>query len=90
VEEDSHFDGRARFAVGCGFLSLLVFASPAIGIIFGAFAWIFAGASVIAVDEPASPRTRRAALLAAILALPAFAVLVVLVLFGFFAAPRGD
>jgi hypothetical protein len=76
VEEDRHFDGRARFAVGCGVASLLVFASFAIGILFGATALIFAGASVIAVDDPASPRTRRAALLAGLLTLPALAVLV--------------
>jgi hypothetical protein len=70
-EEDDHFDGRARFAVGCGVVSLLVFADVAIGIFFGATALIFAGASVIAVDDPASPRTRREALLAALLTLPA-------------------
>jgi hypothetical protein len=75
-EEDRHFDGRARFALGCGALSLLVFASFAIGILFAATALTFAGASVIAVDDPASPRTRRAALTAALLTLPTLAVLV--------------
>jgi hypothetical protein len=79
-EEDDHFDGRARFAVGCGVLSLLVFADVAIGILFGATALIFAGASVIAVDDPASSRTRRAALIAALLALPSLVVLVLLLL----------
>ena len=76
MEEDRHFDGRARFGMGCAIVSLLVFASPAIGIFAGAFAWIFAGASVIAVDEPASPRTRQAALLTALLTIPALVVLV--------------
>jgi 4-amino-4-deoxy-L-arabinose transferase-like glycosyltransferase len=74
--EDDHFDGRARFAVGCGVLSLLVFVSFAIGILFAAPALTFAGASVIAVDDPASPRTRRAALIAALLTLPALIALV--------------
>ena len=90
MEEDRHLDGRACFAVVCGVVSLLVvFLSAGIGIFFGAAAWIFAGASVIAVDEPASPRTRRVALLAALLALPAFVALVLLVLHGF-GAPASD
>jgi hypothetical protein len=88
--EDRHFDGRARVAVVCGVASLLlVFWSPAVGIFFGAWAWILGGASVIAVDEPASPRTRRASLLAVLLALPALVALVLLVLF-VFAAPPGE
>lgn len=75
-EEDDHFDGRARFALGCGALSLLVVASFAIGMLFAATALTFAGASVIAVDDPATPRTRRAALIAALLTLPAIVALV--------------
>jgi hypothetical protein len=74
-QEDDHFDGRVRFALGCGVLSLLVFASFAIGVLFAATALTFAGAGVIAVDDPASPRTRRAALIAALLTLPAVVVL---------------
>jgi hypothetical protein len=58
----------------------VVFLSPEIGIFFAAFAWIFAGASVIAVDEPASPRTRRTALLATLPTLPALVALVLLLL----------
>ncbi len=79
---DPHLDGRARFALGCGVLSLLVFASFAVGVVFAAAALIFAGASVIAVDEgePAAPRTRRVALIAGLLTLPALAVLVARVL----------
>ncbi len=83
MEEDRHLDGRACFAVACGVVSVLVvFASPEIGIFFGAAALIFAGASVIAVDEgePASPRTRRTTLLAVLLTLPALVMLVVLLL----------
>jgi hypothetical protein len=88
--EDQHLDGRAVVALACGITSLLVvFWSPAIGIFFGWWAWILGGASVIAVDDPASPCTRRAALVVVLLALPAFVVLVLLVLFGFF-APRGE
>jgi hypothetical protein len=85
MEEDRHLDGRACVAAACGIASLLVvFLSPEVGIFFGAFAWIFAGASVIAVDEPASPRTRRTALLALLATLPAVIALVLLVGFGFF------
>ncbi|MDX6562437.1 MAG: hypothetical protein QOD65_2251 [Gaiellales bacterium] len=81
MEEDRHLDGRACLAVACGIASLLVvFLSPEIGIFFAAFAWIFAGASVIAVDEPASPRTRRTALLATLPTLPALVALVLLLL----------
>jgi hypothetical protein len=75
-QEDDHFDGRARFALGCGALSLLVVVSFAIGMLFAATALTFAGASVIAVDDPASPRTRRAASTAALLTLPALVALV--------------
>jgi hypothetical protein len=77
--EDPHLDGRTRLALACGVASLLVFASPALGIFFGAWAWIFGGASVIAVDEPAGPRTRRPALIAALVTLPALVRLVILV-----------
>ena len=81
MEEDRHLDGRACLAVACGIASLLVvFLSPEIGIFFASFAWIFAGASVIAVDEPASPRTRRTALLAMLPTLPAIVALVLLLL----------
>ena len=81
MEEDLHLDGRACFAVACGVVSsLVVFLSAEIGIFFGAAALIFGGASVIAVDEPASPRTRRTALLAALLTLPAIVMLGVLLL----------
>jgi hypothetical protein len=59
VEEDGHLDGRACFAMGCSVASLLVLVSPASGIFFSAMGLIFAGASVVSVDEPASPRTRR-------------------------------
>ena len=79
MEEDRHLDGRACFAVACGVVSVpVVLASTEIGVFFGAAALIFAGASVVAVDEPASPRTRRTALVAALLTLPAIAMLVVL------------
>jgi hypothetical protein len=54
--------------MGCSVASLLVLLSPASGIFFSAMGLIFAGASVISVDEPASPRTRRLALPAAALA----------------------
>ena len=58
MEEDRHLDGRACVAVACGISSLLVvFLSPEVGIFFGAFAWIFAGASVTRVDDvPSSER----------------------------------
>ena len=85
--ENRHLDGRARVAVVCGIASLLVFASPGAGIFFGAWAWVFAGASVIAVDEPAGPRTQRAALFAWLLTLPSFAVLLLLLLV---APPLGE
>ena len=69
MEEDRHLDGRAVVGAGCAaasFLALL-FSVP-VSILFGAFGLILAGASVIAVDEgePASPRTRRLALIAGI------------------------
>ena len=66
--------------MACGIASLLVvFLSPEVGIFFGAFAWIFAGASVTAVDDvPSSPRTRRTALLALLPTLPAIVALVLL------------
>jgi hypothetical protein len=67
-EEDRHLDGRAQFAMGWSVASLVVFASPALGIIFGAMSLIFAGASIVSVDEPASPRTRHLVLEAAALA----------------------
>jgi|1185.fasta_scaffold1980334_1 hypothetical protein len=81
-EEDRHLDGRACVAVACGISSLLVvFLSPETGIFFGAFAWIFAGASVTRVDDvPSSPRTRRTALLALLPTLPALIALVLLLL----------
>jgi hypothetical protein len=89
--ERRHLDGRAVVAAVCGVASLLVsFWSPVTGIFFGAWTWILAGASVIAVDDPASRRTRRAALLALVLALPALVAFVLLVLFGFFAPPPGE
>jgi hypothetical protein len=88
--EDRHLDGRAAVAVMCGIASLLVvFSSPVGGIFFGAWAWILGGASVIAVADPASPRTRRAALLAVLLAVPSVLALVLLLLFGF-GAPQGE
>jgi hypothetical protein len=79
--EDRHLDGRARFALACGIASLLVvFASSELGIFFGAFALIFAGASVIAVEDPPGPRTRRVALVAGFLTLPSLVILVILIL----------
>lgn len=88
--EDRHLDGRAGVAAACGIASLLVVSSsPLGGIFFGVWAWILGGASVIAVDEPASPRTRRVALAAVILALPSIAALVLFALFGF-VAPAGN
>ena len=88
-EEDRHLDGRACVAVACGISSLLVvFLSPETGIFFGAFAWIFAGASVTRVDDvPSSPRTRRTALLALLPTLPALIALVLLLLHGFSGPP---
>ena len=68
MDEDRHLDGRACFAMGCSVASLLVLASPALGIIFSAMGLIFAGAGIVSVDEPASPRTRRLVLEATALA----------------------
>jgi hypothetical protein len=80
AEEDTHLDGRACFALGCSVASLVVFASPALGIIFSAMGLIFAGASLISVDEPASPRTRRLAFEAAALGVLALATGLLLLL----------
>ena len=66
--DDRHLDGRARVALGCAVLSLLVVATPAAGIFFGFWGSLLAAASVIAVDEPAGPRTRHAALVAGLVA----------------------
>jgi hypothetical protein len=89
--EHRHLDGRAVVAVVCGIASLLAAVwSPTTGIFFGAWAWILGGASVVAVDDPASRRTHRAALLALVLALPALVAFVLLLLFGFFAQPGGE
>ena len=87
--QDRRLDGRARVAVACGLASLpAVHECPAAGIFFGAWACLLAGASVIAVDVPAGPRTRRAARCAALLALPSVVVLVLLVLG--LASPSGE
>jgi hypothetical protein len=88
--EDRHLDGRARVAVACGGASLpaLVW-SPETGIFLGAWAFVLAGASVIAVDDPAGPCTRRVARLAALLALPS-AVVLALLLLGLMAPPSGE
>jgi hypothetical protein len=83
VEEDRHLDGRACLAVACGVVSLLVFASTATGILFGAWAWIWAGASVLGDEERASRRTWRTVVVAVLLTLPALGVL----LFRVFEAP---
>lgn len=53
--------------MGCAVLSLLVVASPGAGVFFGLMGSILASASVIAVDEPAGPRTRRVALIAGLI-----------------------
>ena len=74
-EEDRHLDGRARLAVACGVVSLLVFASPGIGIFSGAWAWIWAGAAVLGDEERASRRTWRIVAVAVLLTLPALVVL---------------
>lgn len=86
-EEDRHLDGRARLAVACGVLSLLVFASPGTGVFLGAWAWIWAGAAVLGDEERATRRTWRAVAVALLLTLPA---LVVLLLWLFVAPPLGE
>ena len=68
VEEDRHLDGRAQFALVWSVASLVVFASPALGIIFATMGLIFAGAGIVSVDEPASLRTRHLVFEAAALA----------------------
>jgi hypothetical protein len=65
--EDRHIDARARIATGCAVLSLLVVASPLVGIYFGAMGSIFASSCLI--DDPAGPRTRRVALVAGLISL---------------------
>ena len=59
--------------MGCAVLSLLVVASPGAGVFFGLMGSILASASVIAVDEPAGPRTRRVAFVAGLISALAFA-----------------
>jgi len=80
VEEEDHLDGRARFALGCAALSLLALVDFGLGFFFALLGAIFAGASVIAVDEPAGPRTRRFALVAGLICAIVLALTLVLIL----------
>jgi hypothetical protein len=84
---DRHLDGRAVVAGGCAAAALLIVGSspltrisPAVGVFLGAFGLIFAGASVIAVDEPASGRTRRLAYAAGLVSAIVLAFVVILIL----------
>ena len=63
-----HLDGRSVVGFGCGLVSLFVLMNPLAGVFFGAFGVIFAGASVVAVDEAPTTRTRRVAAAALLLA----------------------
>jgi hypothetical protein len=65
--EDRRIEARARIATGCAVLSLLVVASPLVGIYFGAMGSIFAGSCLL--DGPAGPRSRRVALAAGLISL---------------------
>jgi hypothetical protein len=67
--------------MGCSVVSLLALVSPVSGI-FSVMGLIFAGASLVSVDEPASPRTRRLALEAAALATLTLAAGLLLLLTG--------
>ena len=77
-----YLDGRARFAAGCAALSLLVLVSTPFGIFFGALGAIFACASVLSVDEPPTPRTRRVALVSVAISVAAFAISLAIALTG--------
>jgi hypothetical protein len=67
--DDDYLDGRARVAVWCAALAVLLdlfgvlfgrAGAPAFAVLFAAFALILAGSSILSVDEPASRRTRSA------------------------------
>ena len=76
-------DPRARGAAICAIAaSALVVVNLAITIPFATFGVILAGASVVAVDEPATARTRRCALVAGGVSLLIATVVLVLLFSG--------
>jgi phosphatidylserine synthase len=80
---DDYLDGRARFAAGCAVLALVVLlVSTPWGIFFGVLGAIFAGASLLSVDEPPTPRTRRVALVSVAISVAAVAISLAIALTG--------